>query len=391
MKSILKKPEILMIALSVIVVAGITAFVVSHGFSERMKKSTEKPQNTETVEEQKLTEKDSSAVITAVGNCSLDSSIINSLHMLDGSYNFSAPFEKISSDLKESDLALINLSSVISTSSDNGINNIPAEAASGMVDAGFNTFFCANSKFLSTGKTAINIGADILSEIEGVNRLGINKNEQESKELTICYKNGISIALLNYTNSAIDSPLSDSDRYMVNILEQSKAVKDIKNAKKLAEVVIVYIDWDISYQAEPDESQERYVTDFCKAGADVIIGAGTTTVQPVKWVEDKESKHKTLVYYSLGNFLTGSADTVSLTGLMAKFTITRKDGVVTIGNESATPVFTHYDKDISNYCVYKLSDYSDELAKEHFIYSGESFTVDSLRKSVKDTVGDYIN
>lgn len=45
---------------------------------------------------------------------------------------------------------------------------------------------------------------------------------------------------------------------------------------------------------------------FADAGADVVLGTHPHVIQPVKWVKGKDN-HKTLVAYSLGNFLNGQA------------------------------------------------------------------------------------
>ena len=177
---------------------------------------------------------------------------------------------------------------------------------------------------------------------------------------------------------------------MLNVFDEKQAAKDIKNAKKVAEAVIVYINWDMSYSSELDSTQAKRANALCKAGADVIIGSGISAVQPVKLVTDKGSGHKTLVYYSLGNFLSGSADTDSLTGLAAEFTIVRRDGKVQIENASAVPMITHYDKNITNYTIYKLSDYTDKLASEHFVSTSNKFTPNELMEKMKKAAGDYI-
>lgn len=389
--NLLKRPEMYIFILSIAVTLGIIIFVSVKGFNRSMDTSKDnsslKEEQTTVVAQDKG---NASIKVKAVGNCYFDSSIVNSLRTLDGNYDFSTPFENISSEIMDADIASVNICTPVSNSSEAAVSTVPPKSAVGLSEAGFNLFTCATKPLISSGKDYIASTAKAISNLSDAKRIGINLTEDEAKQITVIRKNGISVALLNYTDSFGDSALGSDDRYMLNVYDEKQATKDIKNAKKIAEAVIVYINWDMSYTSELDSTQEKRVKALCKAGADVIIGSGIGTVQPVKLIEDKDSKHKTLVYYSLGNFLSGTADTDSLTGLTAEFTIVRKDGRVQIENASAVPMITHYDKNITNYKIYKLSDYTDKLASEHFVSTSDKFTPSELMEKMKKAAGDYI-
>ncbi len=389
--NLLKRPEIYIFLLSIAVTLGIIIFVAVKGFNRNMNaaKDNSSPKAVQTT----AANKDSgnaSVKVTAVGNCYFDSSIVNSLRTLDGNYDFSTPFGNITDEIASADIASVNICTPVSNSSDAAVNTVPSKSITGLSEAGFNLFTCATKPLISSGKDYITSTAKAISDTEGAKRIGINLTEDEAKEITVIRKNGISVALLNYTDSFGDSALGSDDRYMLNVFDEKQAAKDIKNAKKVAEAVIVYINWDMSYSSELDSTQAKRANALCKAGADVIIGSGIGTVQPVKLITDKDSGHKTLVYYSLGNFLSGAADTDSLTGLAAEFTIVRRDGKVQIENASAVPMITHYDKNITNYTIYKLSDYTDKLASEHFVSTSNKFTPNKLMEKMKKAAGDYI-
>ena len=87
-----------------------------------------------------------------------------------------------------------------------------------------------------------------------------------------------------------------------------------------------------------------------------------------------------LVYYSLGNFISTQKDPVCLLGGMADITIVRDpvSDALSIRNADLVPLVTHYNHDQNIYTVYKLSDYTEELAASHGVHaeSTEPFTLE---------------
>jgi len=80
-------------------------------------------------------------------------------------------------------------------------------------------------------------------------------------------------------------------------LDIRAAASTVAAAAKRADVVIVSIHWGAEYQAAVSLRQRAIARALSEAGADVIVGHGPHVLQRVEWVG------KTLVAYSLGNFL----------------------------------------------------------------------------------------
>ena len=107
-------------------------------------------------------------------------------------------------------------------------------------------------------------------------------------------------------------------------------------------------------------------------GVDVCIGGHTHCLQPYGYLSDKEG-HKMLIFYSLGNFMSGQKNFVELLEGMGCFTIQRirePDGTVStqVVDPTVRPMVMHYDADRTRFRVYFLEDYSDELAQQHGAY-----------------------
>ena len=92
-----------------------------------------------------------------------------------------------------------------------------------------------------------------------------------------------------------------------------------------------------------------------------------------------------LIYYSLGNFVTGQETLKQLLGGMAAFTIQKTvDGDQTsiqIQDATLTPLVMHYSYDTPEYAPYKLDDYTDALASAHSVRQsiGDEFSLENLQ------------
>ncbi|MCX6766145.1 MAG: CapA family protein [Candidatus Moranbacteria bacterium] len=76
-----------------------------------------------------------------------------------------------------------------------------------------------------------------------------------------------------------------------------KALADIGEVKKSADVVILYAHWGKEYETKADAKQKELAHKFIDAEADLIIGSHSHVVQ------EKEIYQGKTIYYSLGNFI----------------------------------------------------------------------------------------
>jgi poly-gamma-glutamate synthesis protein (capsule biosynthesis protein) len=113
-------------------------------------------------------------------------------------------------------------------------------------------------------------------------------------------KNGITLALLNYTYGTNGLPVQSPA--IVNHLDTSLIALDILRAKELrADVIIVFAHWGLEYQRLPSKT-EIDLTEFCfRNGAQLVIGSHPHVLQPMEWRKPDNQ----FVAYSLGNFVSG--------------------------------------------------------------------------------------
>ena len=93
-----------------------------------------------------------------------------------------------------------------------------------------------------------------------------------------------------------------------------------------------------------NKTQERYAKVFADAGVNVVLGMHPHVIEPVKWVKGKDG-NKTLVAYSLGNFLNGQAtgnESNDLLGCL-NFKLVKNPKGVKVENVKWRSMVNHYE------------------------------------------------
>lgn len=207
--------------------------------------------------------------------------------------------------------------------------------------------------------------------------LGINENEDERDTIRIVEKDGIKIAMLNYTYGLNGFSLPADKPYLVNLMDdahKTEIAQDMKNAREQADFVIVYPHWGTEYMLEATDEQKQWAQFFADNGADLIIGTHPHVVEPVEWITAANGR-QTLVYYSLGNYISIQYYNYSMLGGFAEVTITKDSTGTYISDYDMDFLVTHYTAGRTEMTTYFLSDYTDELASRHAIltepYAGQ--------------------
>lgn len=119
-------------------------------------------------------------------------------------------------------------------------------------------------------------------------------------------------------------------------------------------------------------------------------------IEPVKWVEGKDG-NKTLVAYSLGNFLNGQATGNESNDLLGRlnFKLVKNPKGVKVENVKWRSMVNHYelanlyDKNSKkDFKVYPLHDYTNQLAEKHGLHyvNGANMTKERLQEITKDVI-----
>ena len=159
-------------------------------------------------------------------------------------------------------------------------------------------------------------------------------------------------------------------------------MENMKKARENADVVIVSCHWGIEYDYHPNTFQKNMAKQLADAGADVIIGTHTHTLQDVEYIQRADGK-RTLVAYSLGNFVSGMLEESCQLEGMLSFDIEKKK----IKNVVFTPLVNYYTlkgkKERHDFSVYRLKDYTNKLVEKHGF---PNLTIPHMKEEAKQKV-----
>ena len=282
-------------------------------------------------------------------------------------YDFSYCYENIADDVKNADIATINQETIISSSNEPSgypLFNSPNEVGDEIAKIGFDIVAMANNHMLDKGAKGLQEAIDFWDGKSGITRTGAYKNTEDLNRVEYVEKNGMKIGLVaatQYTNGL--SLPSGSELKIIYTSQEDVIERKIKAAKEQRDIVLVNVHWGNEYETEPTQGQRELARKMSAWGADVIIGHHPHVLQPIELI-GREDGSKTLVVYSLGNFISQQNAPLRVLGGMVKYRVTKdkQTNAVTIDNVTLVPIVTHYVRGSDDVKIYKLSQYTDELA-----------------------------
>ncbi len=363
---------------SVIIIPAVVAVVVLTAFaiSGKVTRNMDEKQPTATTEISVVNEEEalettaaqnSKVTIIAVGDNLIHNTLIETGEKDDGTRDYTSLYTTMKPDIEAADIAIINQETMltdIEPYTGYPMFNTPYEVGEAAIDAGFDVFTCASNHSLDMGFEGIQRECEFFKNHNTVVQLGVN--DTADRNIKYYEKNGITFSLLNYTYGTNGIALPADQPWCVDMMDEELITADITEARANSDVVIVFPHWGEEYSHEISDYQRQFTQLFLKLGVDIVIGCHPHVIEPVEWVVDEASGRKMLVYYSLGNFISHQLDPYSLIGGMAQITVEKNNGEISISSAKLQPVITHYcrnDRDGFDFNVYKLSDYTDDLAE----------------------------
>ena len=306
-------------------------------------------------------------------------------------YDFSYCYARVKDTIASADVATINQETIVAKSyepSGYPLFNSPQELGQTVVDTGFDVVNLANNHMLDKTSKGLAEAIDFW-DATGLARTGAYKDTQDLESVEYIEKNGLKIGLVGitqYTNGLVlpsDSPL----KYILTS-DEATIERKIKAAKAQCDVVLVNVHWGSEYTTTPAQEQRNLAKKMADWGANVIIGHHPHVLQPVEWIENSDGT-RTLVAYSLGNFISQQNTAARVIGGMLHYDITKdfETGKVTVSNVRFETIVTHYVSGSHDVQIYPLSAYSDTLAKKQAARIKQSdFSVAYIENFVKEVI-----
>ncbi|MDO4154347.1 MAG: CapA family protein [Clostridia bacterium] len=306
-------------------------------------------------------------------------------------YDFSYCYARVKDTIASADVATINQETIVAKSyapSGYPLFNSPQELGQTVVDTGFDVVNLANNHMLDKTSKGLAEAIDFW-DATGLARTGAYKDTQDLESVEYIEKNGLKIGLVGITQYTNGLTLpSDSPLKYILTSDEATIERKIKAAKAQCDVVLVNVHWGSEYTTTPAQEQRNLAKKMADWGANVIIGHHPHVLQPVEWIENSDGT-RTLVAYSLGNFISQQNTAARVIGGMLHYDITKdfETGKVTVSNVRFETIVTHYVSGSHDVQIYPLSQYSDTLAKKQAARIKQSdFSVAYIENFVKEVI-----
>jgi poly-gamma-glutamate capsule biosynthesis protein CapA/YwtB (metallophosphatase superfamily) len=303
--------------------------------------------------------------LAAIGDVLIHNSVYNDARIKDGGFDFRPMLEPVKGLLVQPDLLVANQES-ITGGEELGLSsypqfNSPFQIGDALLDAGVDMVTMANNHTLDKREKGV-LSATAYWDKIGMPYTGAFRSAEDQAKLRILERNGISFAFLAYTYGTNGIPVPEGKPYLVNLLDPALMEKEIRDSKSKADFTVVSVHWGTEYQEEANTTQRELAQKIADWGADVIIGTHPHVLQTIEWVTAADGR-RTLVMYSLGNFLSAQEKTIQLVGgigqVEAVKTVAGDRAELRLEKPAFTPVYTRY-VNWRNYRVIPMGDLDGE-------------------------------
>lgn len=324
-------------------------------FKEYFKKEINKETPTE-LEKEEI--KNYEGSMTIAGNVLVNSNMWYDTMNSDGTYDFDYVFNGIKDKVKTSDINIYSQQSVLGGKalgeSLNYTYNSPTDVFDSLNKLGFNAVSLASYQSFDKGIDGITSTIDYISG-KGAIYSGISNSEENRITNNIITKNNIRYGLLSYT---IGTDTTLTSPYLVNIYSDDQAKTDVETIKNNVDIIIVSIDWSNITSNEITQEQSRIANYLSGLGVNVVIGNTGYSIQPIEIIDN------TIIFYSVGNLLSGHTSIDSRISIISDFKIK-----ITIKDDEKTVEFSNinlsllyaYNQFKTNYKVIPFDKITTEL------------------------------
>ena len=224
----------------------------------------------------------------------------------DKTYDYTENFKYVKTIFQQADFVVGNLETTLGVKPYSGYPQFsaPPALAKACRDAGINVLATANNHSCDKRRQGIVKTLDILDSLQilhtGTYR---NQKEKQEKNALIIKKNGIKLALLNYTYGTNGIPVPKPVK--VNLIDTTSIKQDIHNVRlQHPDGIIVFLHWGEQYQNHPSKSQTKLVDFLHRQGIHWIIGSHPHVIQGIDYEQDYLNQQTYFTVYSLGNFIS---------------------------------------------------------------------------------------
>lgn len=312
----------------------------------------------------------------------------------NGGYDFDYAYENIEHYFDDFDVKFINQETLVNSAFEPSTYpqfSSPVQLGDKVLDMGFNVIGTANNHSYDKGAVGVRSSLEYWNSKDVVN-IGFYTGD-DSKDIKYLTVNNIKMAFLAYTYGTNGLSLyDDTCPHIIRPDDFETVERQVKTAKENADIVIVSCHWGYEDTNRVNDYQRMVAEKLNIMGVDVIIGTHPHVIQTVEWQTNEENDNKTLICYSLGNFISAQSKGNNMLGGLFQFNIVKNydesgNSSISIEQPYFVPTITHYDYGYSNIRNYLLADYTPEMAAKHGVSSYDSrFSYEYIHNIVSDVI-----
>ena len=231
--------------------------------------------------------------------------------------------------------------------------NSPEAFAGALKYAGFDMVSTANNHTIDSYLSGVFNTLDVLDSV-GIYHVGTYRNLIEKERFCLLDINGIKVGFLGCTYSLNGNSLKKENSFVVDEFRNYNEEKVERLCDKIkmikeegAEFVVVMVHFGTEYQKSPNKHQRSVAKAFAYSGADVILGSHPHILQPIEYLdfEIEGKKKRTLVAYSLGNFISSQVQRDSLlkdVGAIISFSVKKDAKGVALNELKVMPTYSYW-------------------------------------------------
>lgn len=323
----------------------------------------------------------SSFTFTGVGDNLLHDTLFVYHEQDNGNRDYSGMYSEVTPYFQNSDIAYINFETPCAGDAF-GLSgypsfNGPLEMIDTLAGMGLNWFSTSSNHSMDAGADGLLAEMAYINEkYPGIFYTGTYPDAGSQTMPAVMDVNGIKVGLASFTYGLNGYTLPEDKPWLVNVFVKNEETGEVDYAlmdkildplTAASDVQIVSMHWGVEYQNQPSDMQKQVAAYLHKKGVEAVIGSHPHVIQPAELLESEDQQ--TLVYYSLGNFISGQDQNCTMVGGMAQFTIdydfdTKR---ATIVDPSFTPTVIWISPDLRRYNTQLFRDYTDEEAATQYV------------------------
>ena len=240
----------------------------------------------------------------------------------EGEAGWAALFSNVADVFQSADFGFVNLETPVAPNHSHGTKaflfNAPVELPQALKASGIKIVSFANNHVFDQGWAGFAESREHLRET-GLQFAGTSDSAATAWQPVITEANGIKVGWLGLTrwlngNRNPEDPAQPhvnffpypNDSGGATGADEAQLLEAVKAARAQCDFLVISIHWGVEYATAPRPEDIDIAHKMLEAGATVVVGAHPHVLQPVETYKTQDGRN-TLIFYSLGNFLSNQS------------------------------------------------------------------------------------